>query len=350
MAIQSKMFKESYHEDIKLFQTIWIKSWMGLFILALITFPCFGSPYMIYLANLCCVATVAAIGLNILTGYTGQISLGHAAFVAIGAYTNGILYNLGLPFWACLPAAGIVSALVGFLIGIPCLRLKGFYLAMVTMAFGVVVSFVIINFSDLTQGTLGLSLIRPLEVFGHEVATDSEMYYFLIVITALLVIAANNLVRTRPGRAFVAIRDRDIAAEAIGVNVTLFKILSFSISSFYAGISGAMFGYLIVYIHPNNFTFLHSIEFVTMVIVGGLGTILGSIFGAVFVTLFPELIKNSAQLLSSYFPVMEEKYNLDWNIAAFGLLIILFLIFEPKGLFSIWGRIKACFRNWPFTY
>ena len=350
MAIQSKMFKESYHEDIKLFQTIWIRFWMSLFILALIVFPYFASFYVIYIINLCLVATVAAVGLNILTGFTGQISLGHAAFVAIGAYTNAILYNHGLPFWICLPAAGSVSALVGLVVGIPCLRLKGFYLAMVTMAFGVVISFIIVNFSDLTGGTLGLNLNRPLQLFGYDITSDSGMYYFLLAITSLLVIVATNLLRARTGRAFVAIRDRDIAAEAIGVNIIAYKMVSFSVSSFYAGISGAMFGYLIVYIHPDNFAFLHSIEFIAMVIVGGLASTLGSIFGAIFVTLFPEIIKNVAQLLSSVFPGMAEAYSLDWNIAAFGLLIILFLIFEPKGLVGIWGRIQACFKNWPFTY
>jgi branched-chain amino acid transport system permease protein len=350
VAIRSKTFRESYYEDIKLFKTIWIRCWIGLFLVCLAVLPFVGDPYLMYLINLSCIATVAALGLNLLTGFTGQISLGHAAFFAIGAYCTAILSSkLQLPFWLCLPASGLVSALAGLLVGIPCLRLKGLYLAMATMSFGVVVEYVVITWEDVTQGVRGIG-VATLDLFGYPLDSTNKLYYFLIVITALAIIAATNLVRTRVGRAFIAIRDRDIAAEVMGVNLTKYKVLAFGIGSFYAGVAGGLYGYVMEYIHPEHFTFLLSVQYLAMIIIGGLGSILGSIFGAVFITIIPEFIKGFAQFLTLLFPILRDKYDDAWNIAAFGLLIMVFLIFEPKGLFGIWIRIKACFKNWPYTY
>jgi len=348
--IRSKTFNESYYEDIKLFRTIWIKFWAVIFVAALALLPYIGDPYFVYLVNLSCLATVAAVGLNILTGYTGLISLGHAAFVAIGAYTAANLANhLGTPFWINLPAAGLIAAVAGAIVGIPCLRLKGLYLAMITMSFGVMVEYVVITWEGLTGGVRGMS-VPAISIMGYKLSTDERLYFFLIAITAMLLFAANNITRTRVGRAFVAIRDRDIAAEAIGVNLTYYKVLSFAISSFYAGVAGGLYAYTMRHIHPDHFTLLLSIQYITMIIVGGMGSIVGSIFGAVFIVVAPEFIKLFAQSSARVFPVLEGRYDEEWNIAAFGLLIILFLIFEPGGLYSIWNRIKIGFKNWPFTY
>ncbi len=350
MAIRSKTFRESYYEDIKLFQTIWIRIWISFFLLLLATLPLWGNPYVIYLINLSCIAVVAALGLNLLIGYTGQISLGHAAFIAIGAYTTAILSTkVGLPFWACLLASGGVAALVGFGLGIPCLRLKGLYLAMATMAFGVVVDFVVITWDKLTEGVRGISVAK-VTVFGFPLNSDSRMCYFLLVCTILSILAIKNLVRTRVGRAFIAIRDRDIAAEVMGVNITAYKVMAFTVSSFFAGIAGSMYSYTMGYIHPEHFTLLLSVQYLAMIIVGGLGTILGSIFGAVFIILVPELIKAIARASEILIPALKGKYDEEWNIAAFGLLIMIFLIFESDGLYGIWGRIKTSFKNWPYTY
>jgi branched-chain amino acid transport system permease protein len=350
VVIRSKTFRESYYEDIKLFQTIWIRVWISFFLVMVATLPLWGNPYMIYLINLSCVAVVAALGLNLLTGFTGQISLGHAAFVAIGAYGTAILSTkLGLPFWICLPASGVMAALVGFGVGIPCLRLKGLYLAMATMAFGVVVDFVVITWTKVTRGVRGINVAR-VEIFGYSLDSDHKIYYFLLILTALAILAMKNLIRTRVGRAFIAIRDRDIAAEIMGVNITAYKVMAFTISSFFAGVAGAMYSYTMGYIHPEHFTLLLSIQYLAMIIVGGLGTILGSIFGAVFIILVPELIKSLSQLLTLLIPALGGKYDEEWNIAAFGLLIMIFLIFEPAGLNGIWGRIKTSLKNWPYTY
>ena len=350
MIIRSRTFRTSYREDIKLFQTIWIKLWMGLFILGLVLLPFVGDVYLVYLVNLSCVATVAALGLNLLTGFAGQLSLGHAAFLAIGAYTTGLLANhFEWPFWITLPAGGLAASLAGVAMGFPCLRLKGLYLAMATMAFGVVIEFVVITWSGLTGGVRGL-YVPTLTVFGHELDTDEKMYFFLTSVTALMVIMAKNIVRTRVGRAFAAIRDRDVAAEVIGVDLTYYKVTAFALGAFFAGVAGGMYAYLMAYIHPEHFTLLLSIEYLTMVIVGGLGSILGSIFGAVFIVIIPEFIKMGAQGLESMIPALEGKYDQEWNIAFFGLLIMLFLIFEPGGLNAIWGRVKTGIKSWPFTY
>jgi len=350
LAIRSKTFRETYYEDIKLLQTLWIKAWIGLFILGLVVAPFATDPYVVYLINLSCVATVAALGLNLLTGFTGQISLGHAAFFAIGAYCTAILSSeFGMPYWLCLPASGFFAAFTGLLLGIPCLRLKGLYLAMATMSFGVVVEYVVITWEGVTKGVRGIGIPTP-KVFGYPLDSNEKLYYFLLAVTAIAVVAATNLVRTRIGRAFIAIRDRDIAAEVMGVNLTKYKVMAFAIGSFYAGVAGGLYAYLMHYIHPEHFTFLLSVQYLAMIIVGGLGSILGSVFGAVFITIIPEFIKGLADLLTLAIPALQDKYDDGWNIAAFGLLIMLFLIFEPKGLFGIWIRVKTCFKNWPYTY
>jgi branched-chain amino acid transport system permease protein len=208
---------------------------------------------------------------------------------------------------------------------------------------------VVITWDSLTKGVRGIGIPTP-KVFGYPLDSNEKLYYFLIAVTALAVVAATNLVRTRIGRAFIAIRDRDIAAEVMGVNLTKYKVMAFAIGSFYAGVAGGLYAYLMHYIHPEHFTFLLSVQYLAIIIVGGLGSILGSVFGAVFITIIPEFIKGLADLLTFAIPALKDKYDDGWNIAAFGLLIMLFLIFEPKGLFGIWIRIKTCFKNWPYTY
>jgi len=350
MPIRSKTFCESYHEDIKLLNTIWSKCWMGLFIVGLLLLPYMTDTYIVYMVNLSCIAVVAAVGLNILTGFTGQISLGHAAFLAIGAYTAAILgEGLGMPFWITLPAGGLVSAFAGILVGIPCLRLKGLYLAMATMSFGVMVEYVLITWKGLTGGERGMYM-PEVNISGFVLDTDEKVFYFLVGITALMVIAAKNIVRTRVGRAFIAVRDRDIAAEVMGVDLTGYKVTAFALSSFYAGVAGGMYAYVMGHIHPEHFTLLSSVEYMAMIIIGGLGSILGSIFGAIFIVVVPEVIKLMAQGVETLIPAMQGRYDEEWNIAVFGLLIMLFLIFEPGGLNAIWLRIKTGFKNWPFTY
>jgi branched-chain amino acid transport system permease protein len=348
--MRSKTFRESYREDIKLFHTVWIKSWLTLFVLFLLSLPLWADPYVIYMTNIAGIAVIAAMGLNILTGFTGQISLGHAAFVALGAYSSAILATkTGWPFWASIPAGGLVAALFGVLLGFPCLRLKGLYLAMATMSFGVVIQYTVTHWESLTLGVRGISMPAPM-LFGWSLGDDMRFFYVILVFVVLMTVAAKNLIRTRVGRAFVAIRDRDIAAEVIGVNLTQYKVTSFAISSFYGGIAGGLYSYYTGYLHPENFTILLSIEYIAMIIVGGMGSILGSILGGIFLTIAPDIIKEFAEFLGDHLAFLAGRYDEEWNIATFGLLIIVFLIVEPKGLNGIWARIKTCFKNWPYTY
>jgi len=321
-----------------------------LFLLALVALPVWGGPYLIYMANISGIAIIAAIGLNILTGFTGQISLGHAAFVAIGAYTVAILASKwSLPFWLAIPAGGGVAALFGIILGFPCLRLKGLYLAMATMSFGVVVEYAVTHWESLTMGVRGISVPKP-GILGFSFSNEARLFYLILFFVVLLTLAAKNMMRTRVGRAFVAIRDKDVAAEVIGVNLTKYKVMSFAISAFYAGVAGGLYSYSTGYLHPENFTLLLSIEYIAMIIVGGLGSILGAIFGAIFLTVTPDIIKVVMEFLGRHLVFLQGRYDEEWNIAAFGLLIMLFLILEPTGLNGIWGRIKNSFKNWPFTY
>jgi branched-chain amino acid transport system permease protein len=348
--MRSKTFRESYREDIKLFHTLWIKSWLSVFLIFFLSIPFWADPYVIYMTNIAGIAVIAAMGLNILTGFTGQISLGHAAFVALGAYTSAILATQGgWPFWASIPSGGLVAALFGILLGFPCLRLKGLYLAMATRAFGIVIEYTVTHWESLTMGVRGISMPRP-NFLGFSLGDDATFFYVIAFFVILLTIAAKNLMRTRVGRAFVAIRDRDVAAEVIGVDLTRYKVTAFAISSFYGGIAGGLYSYYTGYLHPENFTLLLSIEYIAMIIIGGMGSILGSILGGIFLTLVPDIIKSFADFLGRNLPFMEGRYDEEWNIAAFGLLIIIFLIAEPTGLSGIWGRIKTCFKNWPYTY
>ncbi|MFH1116495.1 MAG: branched-chain amino acid ABC transporter permease [Pseudomonadota bacterium] len=347
--MRSKTFRESYREDIRIFQTAWVKIWFAVFIVVLLTLPVWGDPYVVYMINISGIAITAAMGLNILTGLTGQISLGHAAFVALGAYTSAILATkMGFPFWLTIPAGGLVAALFGILLGFPCLRLKGLYLAMATMSFGVVVEYMVTHLESITAGVRGIS-VPPPTIFGFPLSDPGRLFYLIIFVVAVLTIAATNISRTRVGRAFVAIRDRDVAAEAMGVNLTRYKVMAFAISSFYGGVAGALYSYSTGYLHPENFTLMLSVEYIAMIIIGGLGSVLGSIFGAVFLTVVPDVIKETAEFLGQI-PFLHARYDEEWNIAAFGLLIMLFLIVEPTGLNGIWVRIKTSFKNWPFTY
>jgi branched-chain amino acid transport system permease protein len=348
--MRSKTFRESYREDMRIFQTIWVKFWLILFIVGLLSVPVWADPYIVYMSNISGIAIVAAMGLNILTGLTGQISLGHAAFVAIGAYTSAILATrLNMPFWITIPSGGIVASFFGTLLGIPCLRLKGLYLAMATMSFGVVVEYTVTHWESLTMGVRGISIPAP-SLLGYTLGDPSKLFYVTIFFVALLTLGAKNIARTRVGRAFVAIRDRDVAAEIIGVNLTKYKVMAFAISAFYGGVAGGLYSYSTGYLHPENFTLLLSIEYIAMIIVGGLGSILGSIFGAVFLTVMPDIIKGVAEFLGQSIVFLQGRYDEEWNIAAFGLLIMVFLIVEPTGLNGIWIRIKTGFKNWPFTY
>ncbi len=342
-------FKESYIKDEEIFQSIFVKFWLGLFILFLLLLPLVADAYVLYVANLIGFAIIGAVGLNILTGFTGQISLGHAAFVGVGGYTAAILMTtLNFSFWLALPCAGFVAAGAGLVIGIPSLRVKGLYLCMATLAAQFIFEFIFIHWESMTHGIRGINVPAPvLGTFALD--TEKRFYFLTLVVVVMAVTFARNLVRSKVGRAFVAIRDRDLAAEIMGISLFRYKLTAFAISSFYAGVAGALWVSFMRIVTPEHFPFHLSIQYLAMVIVGGMGSVLGSIFGAIFMVLTPELLNVLSAALSKLVPAMGQLF-IPMKEVVFGAFIVLFLIFEPQGLAEIWRRMKAFFLLWPFSY
>lgn len=321
---------ESYREELRLIRKPWTGVWVGMIFFAVILLPWFSSEYYAYIATLVFIYSIGVQGQNILIGYTGQISFGQAGFLAIGAYTFGHLARLGSPLLINLLCAGIVAGFFGLLVGFPSLRLKGPYLAIATLGFGIAVYQILANSELLSGGRMGLSVPKLSPLFG--LTKSISHYYFHLFVALIFTLASYNLVSSYIGRAFIAIRDNDIAAEVMGVNLTRYKLLSFAISSFYTGIQGGLYALLMGYLEPNMFTFMEAITLFVAVIIGGLASVEGSIFGAAFVILVPQIFSGYKELV----PVI------------FGVTIIIVLIFEPMGLFGRWMKMRAYLRNWPF--
>lgn len=342
-------YKVNYAADEAVFRTATVRFWMGVLILALAVFPFVAGDYLLYMANLTGIAIVAAVGLNILTGAAGQISLGHAAFVGIGAYASAILItSFNIPFLLCLPLAGLSAAAFGIIVGAPSMRMKGLYLCIATLAAQVIFEYLFKNWESLTGGIRGINVPAP-TVFGLEVNTEFRFYFVTVPIVIIVVTAARNLFRTRVGRAFIAIRDRDFSAELMGINLFRHKLYAFALSSFLAGVAGCMWVNFIKIVTPEHFPLHESIRYLAMIIVGGLGSVLGSIFGAIFMTIIPELLKSALSLLREVNPDAMT-YLSPLQTVVFGVLIVGFLVFEPHGLVEIWRRIKDYFRLWPFEH
>jgi branched-chain amino acid transport system permease protein len=351
MAIKCGVFKTTYEDDSAIWQTKVSKFWIALLLIALIVFPFAfqNSRYLLYVANSVLIAIIAAVGLNILTGFTGQISLGHGAFMGVGAYASGyFMTKLGMPFVTCVIAAGCTTAFVGMVFGIPSLRLKGLYLAIATLAAQVILEFVFVRWRGVTGGSQGL-LVPPAKIAGYEFNGDFKFYFLALAFTLLAVIVAKNVVRAKPGRAFMAIRDRYISAEIIGVPLFKYKLISFGISSFFAGVAGSLWAHYIGIITPEHFNVMISVQYLSMIIIGGLGSIYGSIMGATFMTLLPEVLRLISGLFQDKYPILVNVFGAIRE-GIFGLVIILFLVFEPDGLAARWKTIKNYWKLWPFSY
>lgn len=351
---EAGVFKVSYAADMALFP-LPISKWSVAAVAALfvVVAPLFFNEYLISILNLILIAIVGALGLNILVGYTGQISIGHGAFMSVGAYTAAHLaVSLHLPFWIAIPAGGLMAAAVGTVVGIPSLRIKGIYLAVATLAAQLIIEWTINHVQWISGGVqASIEIPRP-TVFGVRLAHERQIYLFLMAFVVIALVATMNLVRSRIGRAFIAIRDQDIAAEIIGINIFRYKLYSFAISSFYAGVAGALESYYLGIANYEQFQIDVSIDYLAMVIVGGLGSVLGSVLGAVFITLLPIatrwFLDAFGGFLFSYSDLLSVVPNL--RLIIFGGLIIFFLIVEPDGLNRLWGNIRNYFRAWPFSY
>jgi len=345
-------YRENYSQELNIFETDYGRVCLGIF-LALLFFvaPFIVSPYMLYILNTIGIASIAVIGLNILVGYTGLISLGHGAFFGVGAYAAAILATrLGLSFYVTIPAAGIITALVGMIFGIPSGRLKGLYLTIATLAGQFIIEYVLIHWDSLTQGTMGITLPAA-KIFQWEIAGDKGFFFLIFFSLVLMTWFAVNIMRSKYGRAFIAIRDNDRAAEGMGIPIFKYKLLSFAISSFYAGFAGALWAYYMVSVTAEPFNLGLSVEYIAMVIIGGMGNIPGAIFGATFITLLNELLRFITGLLMNMGIVTSSGLNMaPLREFVFGLSIVLFILLEPRGIAELWRIIRSNFRLWPFSY
>ena len=345
-------YKEKYEEELTIFTTdfgrLWL--WIGLFLL-FVAIPFISSNYTIYVINHIGIAAIAAIGLNLLIGFTGQISLGHGAFFGVGAYAAAILATaVGFPFWLSVPCGGLITALVGMIFGLPSIRLKHLYLTIATLAGQFIIQYLLLTWESLTKGPMGIMLPRA-KLFEIDVKGDRTFFYVIFVCFVVLTWVAVNLIRTRYCLAFIAIRDNDRAAEGMGIPIFRYKLLSFAISSFYAGFAGGLAAYYIGSITPEPYTLMLSVEYIAMIIIGGLGSIPGSVFGATFIIMLNEILSEAAK----YFMNLPAFAGVALTIAPlrefiFGLAIVLFIIFEPRGLAEVWRIIKSSFKLWPFSY
>ncbi|NWF55842.1 MAG: branched-chain amino acid ABC transporter permease [Syntrophaceae bacterium] len=323
---------------------------MGAFLFLVALSPLFLDEYNFYLLNLVLVNLMGALGLNLLIGFTGLLSLGHAAFLGVGAYTCALLTtHLQAPLLVGIVCGGLVAAGFGLLVGIPSLRIKGFYLMVATLAFQFLIEYAIIHWESLTRGIRGIELPAP-RLFGLSLGAHSLYFFFLFFFSAFFMWGLKNLGRSKFGRAFIAIRDHDVSAEIIGIPVFRYKLLAFAISSFYAGLAGALFAVLQRSAIPEDYTFLKSIEYLAMVLVGGLGSLLGTVFGVLFITLVPEFLNVTVSFLAKRYDPNLTVYLGPVKDLVFGLLIILFIIFKPEGLVRVWVRVRDYFRIWPLPY
>jgi branched-chain amino acid transport system permease protein len=348
------VLKTTYEADMALYPLpiarYAVAAFAALFFLVI---PLTLHEYYLSVANLVWIAVIGALGLNILVGYTGQVSIGHGAFMSVGAYTAANLATrLDSPWPVNLLAGGLMAALIGGIVGIPSLRIKGLYLAIATLAGQLIIEWTINHVTFISGGVqASIEVARP-RVGPYVLSSQRDMYYFLLTFVVLAIVGTMNLVRSRVGRAFIAIRDQDIAAEIIGINIFRYKLVAFAISSFYAGVTGVLYTYFLGIANYEQFQIGVSIDYLAMIIIGGLGSVLGSIFGAVFVTLLPILIRYAMEAASGVLISEATVHNLipALRLVVFGVFIIVFLVVEPEGLNRLWRNIRSYFRVWPFAY
>jgi branched-chain amino acid transport system permease protein len=354
----SGVFDTSYAQDISINRTLWDRiSSNGIFVLLLLL-PLFLPSDWITLITKIAIFAIAVQGLNILLGYTGQISLGHAAFMAVGAYSSGIFVReLGFTFWTALPAAALFTGFIGLLFGLPSLRVKGFYLAMATLAAQYIIIWTIENpLTPLTNGVNPLPLEDFKPVFFGSTVTKVGLYYVIIILAVFLFLAVRNLTRSRVGRAFISVRDNDLAAELLGINVFTYKLQAFFISSMFAGIAGCLLAFTEQTVITSQFPLFISIELLAMLVIGGAGYSLGPLFGVVFVLLVnqrivPEILPAISDFLTSTLPFIPPE-NIQGALTPllFGLILAIFLILEPRGMAYRWEILKISWKIRPYSY
>lgn len=351
--------KRSYYEDLRLFDTLPLSLWLIATVLALAAAPFIFGNYVLYILGYVAINIVVALGLNVLVGYTGQISLGHAGFFAIGAYATVLLANAGLPILIALPLAALVAAIFGFLLGLPALRLEGPYLAVVTLGFGLTVENIFAK-AGIFGGATGPAVPPFSVVFLPGFSREQNLYILIMLAAGLSLLAVRNLVHTRVGRAFIAIRDSDVAASCAGVDLTYYKTLAFAVSAFFTGLAGGLFAFHLGQVDPTTFNLMLSILFLAMVVIGGVGSILGPVLGAIAISLLNLKLKGLKMADFEQIPLAGPdiaaflgRHFMETGMAniqfiVYGTILVLIMLFEPLGLYGLWIRSKRYWRSWPF--
>ncbi len=333
--------KIDYDHDIKLFKYRSTIFWYAVLAVLVVAAPLYLDDYLLSLGSFVGIWAIAGVGLMLLSGYSGQFSLGHAAFLAVGAYTTAILEQAGVPFVISFLAAGLFSGVIGVLVGLPALRLSGIYLAIATLAFAFIIEEILTRWGTLTNGPQGMFL-DDMDIAGLIIDGEAGFFYVVAVVLLACMVMAINLLRSPTGLAMIAIRDSETAAQSIGVNLARVKTIAFGVSAAFTGLAGAFYAHRITFISPEQFNIFVSIELLILIFIGGIGSMHGVIFGAIFVVTLPQGIAASKEYLP---PWIAEQAGLE--SAAFGLLLLLFIIFEPLGIHGIWLKIKHYFSMFP---
>jgi len=349
MDLPCGVFQQDYAQDMAIIRTKGQWATLVIFLILLSGCPYFLTDSLLTLAIIIGITVISVHGLNILTGFCGQISMGHAAFMAVGGYVSAVLCaKLGWSFFAALPCAALGAGVVGLLFGLPSLKIKGFYLIMATVAAQFIIIWVVLQLYTVTGGTNGLAVPRP-RIAGIVLKSKQSYFYFVMIFAVLSTIVAKNLVRTKVGRAFIAIRDNDLAAEVMGINVFGYKLLAFFIGCVFAGVAGALLVHFVRYAFTAQFTFLDSVWYLGMLIAGGMGSISGGILGVIALKLLDYVVTLAGPAVASAFPSLAGPAGAAFGLFIRGLVIMLFVMFEPKGLFHRWELIRTYYRLWPFS-
>jgi len=335
------IFKTDYMQDIKLLKHSGYVFWYSLLAAGVLIAPAVLGDFYIGEMAFIFIYAIAGLGLMIPVGFTGLPSLGHAAFMAIGAYANAYFLQEGYPFLLSLVLSALIAAGVGGLIAVPLKRMTGIYFAIATLAFSIIIEEIIVHWKSVTGGLGGISVHYPV-IAGVELGETWHFYFLCLVILLAAIFLTLNLIRSPTGRAFIAIRDSEISAQSMGINLSVYKVKSFAISGFLTGLAGVLFSHRLAFLAPDAFSFLLSIQLLMMVVVGGLGTVHGAIFGAIFVGLLPQVIAIAKDHLP---PVIGEFPGLEPGL--FGLIMVLFIVFEPMGLYGRWLKLKLFLEMFP---
>jgi branched-chain amino acid transport system permease protein len=336
------IFKTSYEQDIRLAKHGGHLFWYPLLMLALLAAPWVFDEYWLAQLTLVLIYSIVGLGLMLLAGFTGLFSIGHAAFLGVGAYTQAVMTNAGAPFPIALAAAAALSAIVGVIVGLPALRVKGIYLGIATLAFGFIVEEVFARWESVTGGNAGMHVKAP-AIFEWKLETAGELYFLCLVITVIATLAILNLLRSPTGRAFVAIRDSEISAQSMGIHLAAYKTLSFAISAALAGLGGALYAHMIKFLSPDQFNIIQSIDLLLMVVIGGLGSVHGAFLGAIFLITMPQLISSVKDILPAFIGQAPGLKSL-----IYGLVLIAFVLFEPLGIYGRWLKTRTWFSLFPF--